>query len=81
MKVVEHVAPQVIPAGLDVTEPEPLPLLETDKVGVFKVKVASTERAWSKVTWQVPVPEHPSPVQPVKVELAFGVAVSVTTVP
>jgi hypothetical protein len=33
------------------------------------------------VTVHLPVPEHPPPLQPVKVERPFGVAVRVTTVP
>jgi hypothetical protein len=33
------------------------------------------------VTVQVPVPEHPPPLQPVNVEPAVGVAARVTTVP
>ena len=33
------------------------------------------------VTWQVPVPEHPDPDQPVNVEEISGVAVNVTGVP
>src|SRR5439155_7548681 len=37
--------------------------------------------AAERVTVQVPVPEHPPPVQPVKVEPAVGVAVNVTAVP
>ena len=74
-------APQVIPAGLELTDPEPFPLFEMDSVGVFSVKVAFTDRAWSIVTWQVPVPEQPAPVHPVKSELTDGVAVSASTVP
>jgi hypothetical protein len=81
LKVAEQVAPQVIPAGLEPTEPEPFPDFEMDSVGVFSVKVAFTDRAWSIVTWQVPVPEQPSPVHPVKSELTSGVAVKVTEVP
>jgi hypothetical protein len=81
LKSCEHVAPHVIPAGLELTDPNPLPLFEMVSVGVFRVKVAVTERAWSSVTMQVPVPEHPSPDQPAKVELTSGVPVSVTTVP
>jgi len=46
----EQVAPQVIPAGLELTDPEPVPDFEMDSVGVFNVKVAVTERAWSIVT-------------------------------
>ena len=34
-----------------------------------------------RVTMQVPVPEQPPPLQPVKVEPAAGVAVRVTVVP
>ena len=43
-------APQVIPAGLELTDPDPFPDFETLSVGVFNVKVAVTERAWSIVT-------------------------------
>jgi hypothetical protein len=46
------------------------------------VKVAFTERAIDIGTVQVgSAPEQPSPVQPVKVELESGWAVSVTEVP
>ena len=70
-----------MPAGLEVTEPVPDPLLLTSSVSVFKVKVAVTEWAASIVTMQVPVPEQPAPVQPVKSAPTSGVAVRVTTVP
>ena len=40
-----------------------------------------TEVAAFVVTMQVPVPEQPPPLQPVKVEPASGVAVRVTAVP
>src|SRR6478736_4834842 len=76
----EQVAPQVIPAGLELTEPDPVPDFETFRVSVFTVKVAVTEWAASIVTMQVPVPEQ-SPVHPAKSELTSGVAVRVTTVP
>ena len=36
-------APQVIPTGLEETEPVPVPVLDTVSVGVFKVKVAVTD--------------------------------------
>src|SRR5204862_7070659 len=51
------------------------------RVKVCTVKVAVTVVAAETVTTHVPVPEHPPPRQPVKVEPAAGVAVSVTAVP
>jgi hypothetical protein len=75
------VAPQVIPAGLDETEPVPVPLFDTVRFSVFSVKVAVTEAAAFIVTTHVPVPEQPAPDHPVKSELTPGVAVNVTTVP
>ena len=46
-----------------------------------RVNVAVTLRAWVRLTVQVPVPLHPSPLQPVKVEPRAAVAVRVTLVP
>ena len=40
-----------------------------------------TEVAALSVTVQEPVPEQPPPLQPLKVEPALGVVVSVTAVP
>ena len=71
----------MIPAGLEATDPEPVPSLETDRVSVFSVKVAVTEVAPVTETTHVPVPEHPPPDHPVKVEPVDGVAVKVTEVP
>jgi hypothetical protein len=67
-------------------EPEPSPVMLALRVymgGTFAltVKVAVTERAALIVTWQVPAPEQPQPLQLVKVELALAVALKVTTVP
>ncbi len=45
------------------------------------MKVAVTVVAAETVTTHDPVPEHPPPLQPVKVEPAAGAAVSVTAVP
>ena len=42
--------------------------------------MAVTDVVALRVTTQVPVPEQPPPLQPVKVEPAAGVAVSVTAV-
>src|SRR5438046_6701741 len=81
IKLAEHVAPQVIPAGALVTVPLPVPAGVTVRVKVCSVKVAVTVVAPETVTTHVPVPEHPPPLQPVKVEPAAGVAVSVTAVP
>ena len=59
----------------------PVPARVTVSVlGGFRVKVAVTDRSWSIVTTQDPVPVQP-PDQPVKVELDDALAVSVTIVP
>ena len=68
----------MIPAGVLVTVPLPALLTVRAKVGV---KVAVTAVAAETVTVQAAVPVQPPPLQPVKAELATGVAVSVTTVP
>ena len=81
MKVLEQVAPQVIPAGLELTEPEPTPPLLTVKVSVCRVNCAVTDVAAVTETTQVPVPEQPPPDHPVKVDPVDGVAVKVTEVP
>ena len=76
-----QVAPQEIPAGLLVTVPIPGPVLLTVSVEACRAKVAVTLVAALSVTVQVPVPEQPPPLQPVKVEPAVGAAVNVTAVP
>src|SRR2546426_10882393 len=76
-----QVAPQVMPDGLLVTVPVPVPALERVSAKVGRLKVAVTVVAAETVTVQVPVPEHPPPLQPLKVEPAAGAAVSVTAVP
>jgi hypothetical protein len=43
--------------------------------------IETTEAAWVIVIWQVPVPEHPAPDQPVNVEAASGLAVRATGTP
>src|SRR3989449_10511500 len=70
-----------MPAGELVTVPLPVPALETVSVKVGRVKVAVTVVAAETVTTHDPVPEQPPPLQPLKVELAAGAAVSVTAVP
>ena len=77
-----QVAPQLMPAGLEVTVPVPVPLLVTISASGFSVKVAVTVVAAFTITVHVPVPEQPPPLQPgVKSELASGAAVKVTLVP
>src|SRR2546422_6784133 len=49
--------------------------------GSVTANIALTVVAALSVTEQVPVPEQPPPLQPVKVEPAAGAAVKVTAVP
>src|SRR5258705_12143977 len=79
-KLAAHVAPQLMPAGLLVTVPEPAPAGETVRAKVG-AKVAVTPVAAASVTVQDPVPVQPPPLQPVKAELAPALAVSVTEGP
>ena len=72
--------PHVIPVGVLVTVPLPVPAFVTVSAKVGS-KVAVTVVAADMVTMQAPVPEQFPPVQPVKVESVVGVAVSVTAVP
>jgi hypothetical protein len=77
----EQVAPQLIPAGLEVTVPLPDPVLLTDSVKVCTLNVAVTVVAALIVTAHVPVPEQPPPLQPANVDPPAAAAVKVTTVP
>jgi hypothetical protein len=79
-KLAEHVDPQLIPAGLDVTVPLPAPALVTVSV-CGKPKVAVTSRAWFIVTWHVVLVPEQSPDQPEKLDPPPAAAVSVTSVP
>jgi phage tail protein X len=78
LKFAEHVPGQLIPAGLLVTVPVPTTVTET--VATVGVNVAVTDVSDVRVITHVPVPEHPPPLQPVKVKSVPGVAVSVTLV-
>jgi hypothetical protein len=79
----EQVAPQLMPAGELTTSPGPKPERSAVRtkleVEVLRAKLALTDLAALIVTVQAPVPEQ-LPLQPVKVAVADGVAVSVTTV-
>src|SRR5262245_50940954 len=55
--VAEHVEPQLIPAGFEVTVPRPVPVLLTESVNLCRANVAVTVVSAFKVTVQVPVPE------------------------
>jgi len=79
-KLAAQVTPQLTPAGLEVTVPDPAPVFDTLSTQTG-TKVAVTARAALIVTTQLPVPEQPEPDQPEKRDPAAGAAVSVTTVP
>ena len=81
-KLALHAAPQLIPEGLLVTVPDPLPPTATDnkKLGAV-VNVAVTLSPALIVTVQAPVPLHPAPLQPAKVEPLAATAVSTTCEP
>src|SRR5206468_12278323 len=78
-KLAEQVATQLIPVGLLITVPDPVPASVTvsAKVGA---KAAVTVVAAETVTTHVPAPLHPPPLHPVKVEPAAGLAVRVTAI-
>ena len=78
--------PSSDPSGLNAKELGPtvsrsLPRNARLSVGDDPANVAVTVVAPLSVTVQVPVPEQPPPLQPVKVEPAVGAAVNVTAVP
>ncbi|HSR97549.1 MAG TPA: hypothetical protein VLM79_10885, partial [Kofleriaceae bacterium] len=78
MNIAEHVVPQLIPAGLEVIEPEPGPSCVTVSVNRWSVNVAVTAVAAVIVVVQGAVPVQPPPDHPVNVESADVAAVSVT---
>ena len=71
----------MIPAGVLVTVPLPVPTFVTVSAKVGTSNVALTVVAAVKVTMQEPGPVQPPPLQPVKVDPVAGVAVRVTAVP
>ena len=81
LNIAEHVVPQSIPAGLDVTVPIPAPDLPTDKVRSRSVNVAVTLLAAVIETVQGVVPMQTPPDHPVNVEPVLGDAVNVTSWP
>jgi hypothetical protein len=82
-KLALHVEPQLIPAGVLVTVPVPLPALVTVSfmgAGPLDVNVAVTDAEALSAMVHVAVPLQP-PDHPPNVEPALGAAVSVTEVP
>ena len=79
--VAEHVVPQSIPAGFDVTVPIPAPDLPTERVRCRSVNVAVTLLAAVIETVQGVVPVQTPPDHPVNVEPVLGDAVNVTSWP
>ena len=69
----------MMPVGLLVTVPAPVPVLVTVRVLLLRAKPAVTDLGAFIVTAQVPVPEQ-TPPQPVKVEPEAAFAVKVTAV-
>jgi hypothetical protein len=78
-KLALQVCPQLMPEGLLVTLPFPLPPSTTVNIGVV-LKLAMTDMFCIKVTLHTPVPLQ-APDQPAKKEFAVGDAVSDTWVP
>ena len=74
-----HVCPQLIPDGVLVTLPVPVPARATVRTGEV-LKFAVTEVFCINVTWHAPVPLQ-TPDQPANEEFVPGDAVSVTWVP
>jgi hypothetical protein len=72
--------PQLIPDGSLVTVPPPVPDFVTVRTRPG-VKSAATDLAASIVITQVPVPEQPEPLQPVKTDPESASAVRVTDSP
>ena len=81
LKLAEQVAPQLIPAGELLTDPDPVPARVTFTGKAAGMKVALTDWAEFIVNEHVPVPEQ-APPQPANTEAAEeGAAVRVTDAP
>jgi len=80
LKAALHALPQLIPPGLELTVPEPVPATLAVSVTLCRANVAPTLRAWLMLTVQDPAPVQ-APLQPAKVEPASGIASRVTLAP
>jgi hypothetical protein len=86
LKLAVHVVPQLMPAGLEVSVPVPVPSRATVSAKVpgatgAAVKVALMLVVALIVTVQFTVAAHPPPDQPANVEPLAGVGINVTAVP
>lgn len=80
--VAEHVTPHWMPAGDEDTVPPPAPLQPTESRYVVLAKTAVISLAWVIEMVHVPAPGHSAaPGQPMKVDVASAVAVSVMVLP
>jgi hypothetical protein len=79
-KLKEHVGPQLIPEGDEVTVPSPVPVLATFNPFWTTLKLAVTELAAFMVTVHGPIPLH-APVHPVNVDAPSAAGVRVTMAP
>jgi hypothetical protein len=75
----EQVAPQLMPEGVEDTDPVPVPAKTTESVGLLKFAVTVVLAV--RVKLQSPVPLHTVAVQPVKLDTLLGVAITVIAVP
>jgi len=84
LKLALQVAPQLIPAGVEATEPVPVPARATVRAACATLKLAVAVVAPFSVNVQAAPelpPAHETPVQPAKVEPGDVAAVSVTLEP
>jgi hypothetical protein len=81
LKEYEQVLPQLMPAGLLVTVPEPVPALANVNVYVTGVRLKVAVQLTELLTVMLPLEQAASPDQPAKVEPLAATAERVTTVP
>jgi hypothetical protein len=80
-KFAEQAVGQLIPVGVLVTVPPPVPASETVNAKLLAVKFAVTASFAVSVIVHGAMPSHPAPLHPVNVELEVAAAVRVTFVP
>jgi hypothetical protein len=81
LKVAEQVLPQLMPAGLLVTVPLPVPAFDNVSVYVIGTKLKVAVQLTVLLTVMLPLEQAASPDQPAKTDPLAGTAVRVTTVP